>query len=260
MNKLSSNHPIVPIVQKFTISGMDSVCYQLRLAFPIVHVQDVRKQEGRMIWPRNKRATGRANDVELRRVNPHKTRINTSVVLEAIAHKSTVGDVRYCPRSIDASPCPHPLTSLACAHSYLSLPSSLSLPPTYTPPRAMDKLSPKMLAKVESHVTKAADHPMEDLRNLWASCSRMQTTCNDPLVGRSIPLERVLRQPTRNLFYSCEYRTNLISRLAEADYPETCFLIEVFVEHRGTDTLRVDMLKRVAHQNATNQYGRCRKC
>jgi hypothetical protein len=71
-----------------------------------------------------------------------------------------------------------------------------------------------------------------------------------PLGGWSIPLERVLRRLVGqgwfwNLLYSREYRTNLISRLVEADHPEACFkagLVEVFVKHRGIVTPRVEML------------------
>jgi hypothetical protein len=56
----------------------------------------------------------------------------------------------------------------------------------------MEKLSMDIVVVIASRVAVAAMNPMEDLGSLRASCSQMCRVCGDTVVGRSIPLWRVL--------------------------------------------------------------------
>jgi len=133
----------------------------------------------------------------------------------------------------------------------------MSLPTTIATAAAMEKLPPELAAKVTSRVAKAAADPMEDLGNLRALCSQMRRACGDAYVGRSIPLERVLRHCHKEPYYTHEYRANLITRLASVGHPEACFkagMSAIFVEDRGIITPRLHMLERAAesgHEVAT---------
>jgi hypothetical protein len=56
----------------------------------------------------------------------------------------------------------------------------------------MEKLSTEVAIEIASRVAVAAVDPMEDLGSLRATCSQMHRVCGDTVVGRSIPLQRVL--------------------------------------------------------------------
>ena len=56
----------------------------------------------------------------------------------------------------------------------------------------MEKLPKDMAVEIASHIAAAAADPMEDLGSLWATFSQMCRVCGDAIVGRSIPLQRVL--------------------------------------------------------------------
>lgn len=70
----------------------------------------------------------------------------------------------------------------------------------------------------------------------------MRTACCNTLVGRSIPLEQVLGRPGGlwpELYYSREYRANLVTWLAFVGHLDACFktgMSEVFMEGRDTAT------------------------
>ena len=56
----------------------------------------------------------------------------------------------------------------------------------------MEKLPIDVAIEIASRVAAATADPMEDLGNLWATSSQMRRVCGDAVVGRSIPLRRVL--------------------------------------------------------------------
>ena len=56
----------------------------------------------------------------------------------------------------------------------------------------MEKLPKDMVVEISSHVIVGTADPMEDLDSLRATCSQMCRVCVDAVVGRSIPLWRVL--------------------------------------------------------------------
>jgi hypothetical protein len=105
----------------------------------------------------------------------------------------------------------------------------------------------------EGYGYKAAVDPMEDLGSLWATCLQMRRVCGDVIVGRSIPLRRVLLRGihlgTWNRFYDHKYCAKLIAKLASGSNPEVCFYVgmrPVFVEDRTVLMPRLDMLERSA--------------
>ena len=78
----------------------------------------------------------------------------------------------------------------------------------------------------------------------------MRRVCGEAVVGRSIPLRRVLlRGMQRGIwkqFYDHEYCAKLIIRLASFGNPEACFyagMHTVFVEDRDALMPRLDMLE-----------------
>jgi hypothetical protein len=56
----------------------------------------------------------------------------------------------------------------------------------------MEKLSTDMTVEIASGVAVVVANPIEDLGSLWATYSQMRRVCGDTVVGRSIPLWRVL--------------------------------------------------------------------
>ena len=78
----------------------------------------------------------------------------------------------------------------------------------------------------------------------------MRWVCGDVIVGRSIPLQRVLLRGihlgTRNWFYDHEYRAKLYTRLASIGNPEACFydgMCVIFVKGRTALMPWLDMLE-----------------
>ena len=115
----------------------------------------------------------------------------------------------------------------------------------------MEKLPKDMAVEIASRVATATADPMEDLGSLRATCSQMCRVYDDTVVGRSIPLHRVLLRGihlgTWNRFYDHEYRAKLIARLASVANPEACFyagMRAVFVEDHTALMPWLDMLER----------------
>ena len=79
----------------------------------------------------------------------------------------------------------------------------------------------------------------------------MHRVCGDAVVGRNIPLWRLLLHGihlgTRNWFYNHEYHAKHIARLASIDNPKACFyagMRTIFVEDRTALMPCLDMLER----------------
>ena len=81
--------------------------------------------------------------------------------------------------------------------------------------------------EIASRIAVATADPTEDLGSLRASYSQMRRVCGYVVVGRSIPLQRVLlrwiQHGTWNQFYDHEYHTKLIAKLASVENPEAYF-------------------------------------
>ena len=56
----------------------------------------------------------------------------------------------------------------------------------------MEKLLTDVAIEIASRITVATADPMEDVGSLRATCLQMRRVCDDAIVGRSIPLWRVL--------------------------------------------------------------------
>jgi hypothetical protein len=111
----------------------------------------------------------------------------------------------------------------------------------------MEKLSIEVAVEIASRVGAAVADPLEDLGSLWATCSQMRRVCSDALVGRSIPLQRVLLRGTQRgtwkRFYDHEYHAKLITRLASVSNLEAYLytgMRVVFVEDHDTLTQWLD--------------------
>ena len=59
-------------------------------------------------------------------------------------------------------------------------------------PRSMDTLLKDMAVEISSRVATVTMDRMEHLGSLWATYSLMRRVCGDTVVGRRIPLRRVL--------------------------------------------------------------------
>jgi len=117
----------------------------------------------------------------------------------------------------------------------------------------MEKLSMDVAIEIASHVIVAVADLMEDLGNLRATYSQMRWVCGDTIVGRSIPLRRVLLCVIQlgiwNRFYDHEYGAKLIVRLANVSNPGACFyagMHAIFVEDYITLMPWLDMLEHSA--------------
>ena len=115
----------------------------------------------------------------------------------------------------------------------------------------MEKLPKDMAIEIASRVAAAVADPMEDLGSLRATYSQMHRVCGDTVVGRSIPLQRLLLRGihlgTQNRFYDHEYHAKLISRLARIGRPKAYFyagMHTVFVEDHTALMSWLDMLER----------------
>ena len=56
----------------------------------------------------------------------------------------------------------------------------------------MEKLLTDVAIEIASCAVMATADPMKDLGSLRATCSQMRRVCGDAVVGRSMPLQRVL--------------------------------------------------------------------
>jgi hypothetical protein len=87
----------------------------------------------------------------------------------------------------------------------------------------------EVVVEISSRITAATTDPMEDLGSLRATCSQMRRVCGDAIVGRIIPLQRVLLRGmqcgTWKWFYDHEYHAKLIARLASVGNLEACSML-----------------------------------
>lgn len=106
-------------------------------------------------------------------------------------------------------------------------------------PTTMDNLPKDITARIASLVAEQSPDPMKDLRRLRSTSSAMKRTCSEREVGRSINLERAVRQRSWSPPYTTSEARTLTVNLAKVGNPWACFsegMRSVFVEHRDDDT------------------------